>query len=205
MPPFGGNTNTISTGSTTSLDSYLYNREQSVEDEENLSKELCTPSLWSIHFQPDQAITYTDQQIGDMHASESIIKENSETSAMKISNTNSKSEFFPKFANSADIFTITLIIIIATLSIIATICTAIGCLMRRRRTKPIDNDMSITLTPSDGMLKTPLMPQSVQNFSGTNGAIEHEPMDPDTPGEKFFLITFTNHNYLKCIFICLFY
>lgn len=65
--------------------------------------------------------------------------------------------------------------------------------------------MSITLTPSDGMLKTPLMPQSVQNFSGTNGAIEHEPMDPDTPGEKFFLITFTNHNYLKCIFICLFY
>lgn len=130
MPPFGGNTNTISTGSTTSLDSYLYNREQSVEDEENLSKELCTPSLWSIHFQPDQAITYTDQQIGDMHASESIMKENSETSAMKISNTNSKSEFFPKFANSADIFTITLIIIIATLSIIATICTAIGCLMR---------------------------------------------------------------------------
>ncbi|CAH8647880.1 unnamed protein product [Schistosoma intercalatum] len=181
MPPFGGNTNTISAGSTTSLDSYLYNREQSVEDEESLSKELCTPSLWSIHFQPDQAITYTDKQIGDMHASESIIKENSETSSMKISNTNSKSEFFPKFANSADIFTITLIIIIATLSIIATICTAIGCLMRRRRTKPIDNDMSITLTPSDGMLKTPLMPQSVQNFSGTNGAIEHEPTDPDTP------------------------
>nr|CAH8872596.1 unnamed protein product [Trichobilharzia regenti] len=177
MLPLGGNTNHILLDSN-SLD---YNRGQTLEDEENLTTDLCTPSLWSVDFQPDQAISYTDKQIGDMYASEPKENDVRQNSAMQISNSNTQSEFFAKLAGSTDFFTITLIVVIASLSILATVCTAVGCFLRKRRTKPMDNDMSITLTPSDGMLKTPLMPQSVQNFSGANGAVEHDQMDPETP------------------------
>lgn len=113
---------------------YTNQEKQDSENEAIFSSKLCNASQWSIEFRPDQPIVYTEQQIREMAKEDADLIKSSQLLAMEgldlIQQGSNENIFFNFFNKNSDIFTTSLIIIISTLSIVAFICIAIGCILK---------------------------------------------------------------------------
>ncbi|TPP66738.1 Receptor-type tyrosine-protein phosphatase delta, partial [Fasciola gigantica] len=143
-------------------------------DEDAPTANLCTSSVWSLPFSPNKPVAYPDVDttggIGvAVTATEPSVRSQVDQAGGGTGTT------------GADMFTVSLIAVIVGLGIIAIVCIAVGCVMRRRRPKQLRNDMSITLVNSDNTLKTPLMNPKLSTFSETNGKVDGSPTRYQTP------------------------
>ncbi|CAL8101211.1 unnamed protein product [Calicophoron daubneyi] len=138
---------------------------------------LCTASSWSVGFAPNKLIASS--------ADSSEFKQKRTSSETGNVNSNSWPNAKPKIdlaGGTADLFTISLVTVIVGLAMVAVICIAVGCVMRRRRPKSIKGDMSISLVNSDNTLKTPLMNQKAPSFPEENEKVEPSKPDLQAPG-----------------------
>ncbi|GAA56237.1 receptor-type tyrosine-protein phosphatase delta [Clonorchis sinensis] len=129
------------------------------------SSSLCSASKWSIGFSPNKLISRPDSGVREPDA-----KGGGSSSSTKATGPVARPKTHISSGN--DMFTVSLIAVIVGLGIVAIICIAVGCVMRRRRPKTLRSDMSITLVNSDNTLKTPLMNAKLSTFSETNGNLE---------------------------------
>ncbi|BHF67113.1 protein tyrosine phosphatase activity [Sparganum proliferum] len=108
------------------------------EDEDSLSSTYCAASPWSVAFQPNKSLLFTDPLgVGGRVASGGFgIGGN---------------RIGPSF------FTVILVTVIVSLGLVALICIAVQCFFRRRP-KQQHGAIGGKLTSADGSLKTPLMP-----------------------------------------------
>ncbi|CAH8622116.1 unnamed protein product [Heterobilharzia americana] len=128
----------------------VFQEDQSTSD----GPEVCTSSSWSHGFGPDRQLPPWSEMM-NKHLMDGELRSKNSMGVSDSVNTNSLSFSLARgFTGSGnDIFIIAIVAAIVGLALIAVICIAFGCFMRRRRRPKLINH----LTPNDSTMKQPLM------------------------------------------------
>ncbi|CAH8664314.1 unnamed protein product [Schistosoma rodhaini] len=128
----------------------VFQEDQSTSD----GPEACTSSAWSHGFGPDRHLPpWSEMMNKHLRDSEFRNKNNLDTSDNRNSNSLGFSLTRGLTGSNRDLFIIGLVAVIVSLALIAVICIAFGCFIRRKRRPKLINH----LTPNDSTMKQPLM------------------------------------------------
>ncbi|CAH8654020.1 unnamed protein product [Schistosoma rodhaini] len=128
----------------------VFQEDQSTSD----GPEACTSSAWSHGFGPDRHLPpWSEMMNKHLRDSEFRNKNNLDTSDNRNSNSLGFSLTRGLTGSNRDLFIIGLVAVIISLALIAVICIAFGCFIRRKRRPKLINH----LTPNDSTMKQPLM------------------------------------------------
>ncbi|KAH8863587.1 Receptor-type tyrosine-protein phosphatase delta, partial [Schistosoma japonicum] len=128
----------------------VFQEDQSTAD----GPEACTSSAWSHGFGPDRQLPPWSEMM-NKHLRDGELRSRNNLDASDNRNSNSLGFSLTRgFTGSGnDLFIIAIVAAIVSLALIAVICIAFGCIIRRKRRPKLMNH----LTPNDSTMKQPLM------------------------------------------------
>ncbi|KAK4467350.1 hypothetical protein MN116_008895 [Schistosoma mekongi] len=149
----------------------VFQEDQSTAD----GPEACTSSAWSHGFGPDRQLPPRSEMM-NIHLRDGELRSRNNLDTLHNRNSNSLGFILTRgFTGSGnDLLIIAVVAPIVSLALIAVICIAFGCIIRRKRRRKLMN----RLTPNDSTMKQPLMrmndcnPANGNNFPLTTSGIE---------------------------------